>query len=77
MLLAFIYHLKIGILVWKKKGENHQNFKFIDCKNGYYIIENETGLVLDLGNWNTNDGNFVGPCGKNGSGAQQWKLVLL
>ena len=58
----------------KKKGENHQNFKFVDCKNGFYIIENETGLVLDLNNWKTDNGNYVGPCGKS---AQQWKLVLL
>lgn len=61
----------------KRKGENHQNFKFIDCKNGYYIIENEIGFVLDLSNWKTHDGNFVGSCGKNGSSAQQWKFVLL
>ena len=46
-------------------------------KNGFYIIENETGFVLDLSNWKTDNGNFVGPCSKNESSAQQWKLVLL
>ena len=66
-----------GIINLKRKSETLQNFKFIDCKNGFYIIENEIGFVVDLGNWNTTNGNVVSLCGKNGSSAQQWKLVLL
>ena len=61
----------------RKKSETLQNFKFIDCKNGFYIIENESGYVADLGNWITDNGNVVSSCGKSGSSAQQWKLVLL
>lgn len=61
----------------KKKNENNQNFKFIDLKNGFYIIENESGFGIDLGNWKTDNGNVVGACGINKSSAQQWKLVLL
>ena len=61
----------------RKKSETLQNFKFIDCKNGFYIIENESGYVADLGNWITDNGNAVSSCGKSGSSAQQWKLVLL
>ena len=66
-----------GAINLKRKSETNQNFKFIDCKNGFYIIENEIGFVVDLGNWNTTNGNVVSLCGKNGSSAQQWKLVLL
>ena len=65
------------IITMKKKGENNQNFKFIDVKNGFYMIENETGYVIDLGNWVTDNGNVVSACEKNSSTAQQWKLVLL
>ena len=61
----------------KRKNENSQNFKFIDCKNGFYIIENESGFVVDLGNWKTDNGNIISSSGKSGSSAQQWKLVLL
>ena len=43
----------------------------------YYMIENETGYVIDLGNWVTDNGNVVSACEKNSSTAQQWKLVLL
>ena len=66
-----------GCIRMRKKGENNQNFKFIDKKNGFYIIENEDGYVIDLGNWQTYNGNVVGYCGKNESGAQQWKFVLI
>ena len=66
-----------GAINLKRKSETNQNFKFIDCKNGFYIIENEIGFVVDLGNWNTTNGNVVSLCGKSGSSAQQWKLVLL
>ena len=65
------------VITMKKKGENNQNFKFIDVKNGFYMIENETGYVIDLGNWVTDNGNVVSACEKNSSTAQQWKLVLL
>ena len=66
-----------GIINLKRKSETLQNFKFIDCKNGFYIIENESGYVVDLNYLVTDNGNSVGFCEKNGSGAQQWKLVLL
>ena len=66
-----------GCIRMRKKGENNQNFKFINKKNGFYIIENEDGYVIDLGNWQTHNGNVVGYCGKNESGSQQWKLVLI
>lgn len=65
------------IISMKKKNENHQNFKFVDFKNGFYMIENEIGQVIDLGNWKTDNGNVVGACNINQSTAQQWKLVLL
>ena len=61
----------------RKKGENNQNFKLIDCNDGFFIIENETGYVIDLGNWITNNGNIVGACKKSGSSAQKWKIYYL
>ena len=62
---------------FKKKLETPQNFKLIDCKNGFYVIEEESNYVVDLANFQTDNGSYVGFTHKNSSKAQQWKLVLI
>ena len=62
---------------FKKKSETPQNFKLIDCKNGFYIIQEENSYAVDLANFKTDNGSYVGFCNRNGNSAQQWKLVLI
>ena len=57
--------------------ETPQNFKLIDCKNGFYVIEEESNFALDLANFNKENENYIGLSEKNSSQAQQWKLVLI
>jgi len=61
----------------KKKLETPQNFKLIDCKNGFYVIEEESNFALDLANFNKENENYIGLSELNSSQAQQWKLVLI
>jgi hypothetical protein len=65
------------IITFKKKSETLQNFKLVDCKNGFYIIQEESNYAIDLANFNTQNGSYVGFTHKNASKAQQWKLVLI
>ena len=62
---------------FKKKFEIPQNFKLIDCKNGFYVIEEESNYAVNLANFQTENGSYVGFTHKNSSKAQQWKLVLI
>ena len=62
---------------FKKKSETPQNFKLIDCKNGFYVIEEESNFALDLANFNKENENYIELSEKNSSQAQQWKLVLI
>ena len=62
---------------FKKKLETPQNFKLIDCKNGFYVIEEESNFALDLANFNKENENYIGLSEKNSSQAQQWKFVLI
>jgi len=65
------------VITFKKKSETCQNFKLIDCKNGFYILQEENNYAIDLANFNTQNGSYVGFTHKNGSKAQLWKLVLI
>ena len=62
---------------FKNKSEAPQNFKLIDCKNGFYVIEEESNFALDLANFNKENENYIELSEKNSSQAQQWKLVLI
>ena len=62
---------------FKKKLETPQNFKLIDCKNGFYVIEEESNYAADLTNFIKENGNYIGFSEKNSSKDQQWKLVLI
>ena len=62
---------------FKKKLETPQNFKLIDCKNDFYVIEEESNFALDLANFNKENENYIELSEKNSSQAQQWKLVLI
>ena len=62
---------------FKNKSKAPQNFKLIDCKNGFYVIEEESNFALDLANFKKENENYIGLSEKNSSQAQQWKLVLI
>ena len=64
-------------LVQRKKGENYQKFKFIFIEKDYFLIENESGLFIDLINNDAKDGALIEPNNRTISLGQQWKIHLL
>ena len=71
--------LYIGIdvdrIAFRKRHENSQSFYVHHYGDGFYLFEEKCGAVIDLGNYRTENGSGIGKCAKNGSNAQQWKLV--
>ena len=81
------YYFGIDIREWKtslkRKDENNQNFKLIESKIGFYTFLEKVDLVVETGNWITDNGHLITPIPnprnveKNENNAQIWKLVLL
>ena len=66
-----------NVLVWQYHGGTNQQFIFLDCGDGYYIIQaNVNGnYVLDVDHGNAFDGNNVLIWQYHGGPNQKWKLV--
>ena len=81
------YYFGIDIREWKtslkRKDENNQNFKLIESKIGFYTFLEKLDLVVETGNWITDNGHLITPMPKprnvekNENNAQLWKLVFL
>ena len=58
------------------KNENKQSFYLHHFGDGYYLIQERSGEVIDLYSSNTNNGAYIGKYGRNNGSNQQWKLVI-
>lgn len=63
-------------IAFRNKNENAQSFDIHHFEDGYYLFQEKGGGVIDLSNFETNNGANIGKCGRNDSDAQQWKLVI-
>ena len=63
-------------IAFKWKNENKQSFYLHHFGDGYYLIQERSGEVIDLYNSNTNNGAYIGKYGRNNGNNQQWKLVV-
>ena len=63
-------------IAFKWKNENRQSFYLHHFGDGYYLIQERSGEVIDLYSSNTNNGAYIGKYGRNNGNNQQWKLVV-
>lgn len=63
-------------IVFKWKNENRQSFYFHHFGDGYYLIQEKCGDVIDLYENKTNNGAYIGKFSRNNGNNQQWKLVI-
>ena len=72
---GFYLGIDVDRIAFRKRNENSQSFYVRHYGDGFYLFEEKCGAVVDLGNYFTENGSKIGKFGKNGSNAQQWKLV--
>ena len=58
------------------KNENKQSFYLHHYGDGYYLIQEKSGSVIDLYSSNTNNGAKIGKWSRNNDNNQQWKFVI-
>ena len=61
---------------FKWKNENRQSFYFHHFGDGYYVIQEKCGDVIDLYGGSTNNGNIIFKYSRHNGNNQQWKLVI-
>ena len=72
---GFYIGIDVDRIAFRRRNENSQSFYVHHFGDGFYLFEEKCGAVIDLGNYRTENGAGIGKCARNGSNAQQWKLV--
>lgn len=63
-------------ITFRWKNENKQSFYLHHYGDGYYLIQEKSGSVIDLYSSNTNNGAKIGKWSRNNDNNQQWKFVI-
>ena len=63
-------------IAFRWKNENKQSFYLHHFGDGYYLIQEKSGGVIDLYGSNTSNGANIGKWSRNNYNNQQWKLVI-
>lgn len=73
---VFFLGMENNKIIFRNRNQNSQSFYFHHFGDGFYLIQDKQGGVIDLYGGGTKNGDTIGKWSRNNGNNQQWKLVV-